>query len=66
MYGTVGSSICSFVGHESELMFVSVAILILTAQDDRARANVPFGLDTLQTGRKKERGKKLLTELCRK
>jgi len=64
-YSYVPNCVCSFVGYEYELdVCVSVAILILTALDDRAWATVSASHIEHPTDGEKERDKKLLTEVC--
>lgn len=48
----------------TNLMCVSVAVLILMVLDDRARATVPASQFEHPTDREKGREKKLLTEVC--
>ena len=64
MCGTVGSRVGSFVCYEFEIdVCVSVAILILTAQDDRAGATVPSSQIKHPRDREREKEKTLLTEV---
>jgi hypothetical protein len=60
MCRTVGTNVCSFVGYEYEFdVCVSVAMLILTALDHRARATVPASQFEHPPDRGKEREKKI-------